>query len=122
MATKNLISSVSLVAAADLTAKQFYVVKIDSAGKAALAGASDTTQVGILQDKTPNGTAATVATGGISKAVLGGTVASGAEVTSDANGKIIAATTGKYIIGICTAGGAANEIGSVLINPRGLKA
>lgn len=109
--------TLSLPAAADLTTKQFRVMTVNSSGQAAVAGATDLA-VGLLQNKPGSGQAATVAFGGISKAVAGGTVAAGARVTADANGAVIAATTaGDAVVGVALAGGAAGEIIPVLINP-----
>lgn len=122
MTTKAIIQSISLVAAADLSAKQYHVVKPNSSGQAALANATDTAQIGILQDKPTSGVAGNVAVGGVSKAAYGGTIAAGAAVTSDANGKVVTATTGKQIIGFALVGGVSGDIGSVLISPRGLAA
>lgn len=122
MTTKVILQSISLVAGADLSAKQFHVVKVNSSGQAVAANATDVAQVGILQDKPISGVAGSVAVNGVSKAAFGGTVASGAAVTSDANGKIVAATTGKQIIGFALQGGVSGDIGSVLIAPRGLSA
>lgn len=120
MATTANLTSISLVAAADFTAKQFRVVKIDSAGKAALSGASDTNSIGVLQDKVPAGTAATVAVAGITKAVAGATITAGAALTADANAAVIAATTGKQIIGHALSGGSAGDLIPVLLGTRGL--
>lgn len=120
MSTKANLVSISLIAAADLTAKQFCVVKVDSAGKAALSGASDVTSIGVLQDKTPAGAAATVAVAGITKAKSGAAVTAGVAVTADANGAVIAATTGKQIIGHAITGGASGDLISVLLGSRGL--
>jgi hypothetical protein len=81
------------VAAADLSTKQFYVVKMTSTGwNVAGAGEGE----GILQD-TPNalGQAALVAVGGTSKAVAGAALAKGAYVASDASGKLKAAVLGR---------------------------
>ncbi len=104
-----------LKAGADLSTKQFFAVKVDTDGDVVLAGAGEVA-VGILQDKpAADGRAATVADGGVSKCVFGATVAPGALVMSDANGKLITATTGNYVIGICREGGDADEIGSVIL-------
>src|SRR5574343_819102 len=85
----------SLVAAADLSAKQYYAVKIDSAGKVAVAGAGELA-IGILQNKPAAGEAANVWTfGPVSKAFAGGTIAAGAAVAADSNGKLVTATAGK---------------------------
>ncbi|CAB4122315.1 Bacteriophage VT1-Sakai, H0018 [uncultured Caudovirales phage] len=122
MATDNIGMNLSLVAAADLSAKQFLVVKADSAGKAALAGASDTNQIGIVQNKPTAGQTATIRFAGVSKAAAGGTIAAGGAVTSDSAGKVIAATTGKQIIGTALTGGVSGDVITVLLINRGASA
>lgn len=88
----NLIT-ITLIAAADLSAKQFYAVKIDNTGKAALAGAGEMA-CGILQNKPASGEAATIAVFGTTKAQAGGTVTAGDVVKADAAGKIVVASKG----------------------------
>jgi hypothetical protein len=122
MATKAELIEISLIAGADLSAQQFRGVKVNASSQIVLAGASDITQVGVLQDKPISGVAGCVAIFGRSKIVAGATIASGVEWTTDANGAAIAATTGKLVCGTVIAGGASGDIISVLINPRGLKA
>lgn len=77
---------------ATLADKQFYAVKLDSSdGTVILAVAGD--GIGILQNKpSAAGHAASVAVSGRSKAVAGGAINPGQKVTSDANGKLVAAT------------------------------
>ena len=109
--------SVSLVAAGDLSAKQFCAVSVNSAGRAAIADADDQV-IGILQNNPAAGQAANVAYGGVSKAKLAGTVAAGARVTSNASGEIVAAASaGDSVIGVALTGGASGEIVSILVNP-----
>lgn len=109
--------SVSLVAAGDLSAKQFCAIAVNSAGRAAIADADDQV-IGIVQNNPAAGQAANVAYGGVSKAKLGGTVAAGARVTSNASGEIIAAASaGDSVIGVALNGGASGEIISILVNP-----
>lgn len=81
-------------AGADLSAKQFYAVKLDSAAAVVLAGAGEAA-IGILQNNPTSGQAATVAIAGRSKMVAGAAVASGARVASNASGKGVTATAGK---------------------------
>lgn len=115
MAFEQNLQSISLVAAADLSAKIGYIVQVDSNGKAALADAT-ALAVGVLQNNPASGQVATVGVHGVSKVVAGGTIAAGARVTSDANGKAIAATTaGDAVIGIALAGAAANDIIPILL-------
>jgi len=88
----------TLVAAADLSAKQFYIVKIDSTAKVVLADSALSTIVGVLQNNPVSGEAATYRFLGTTKVVAGGTIAVGALVTSDANGKAVATTTDGHIV------------------------
>jgi hypothetical protein len=108
MSYENTGHQMTLVAAADLSAKQYYAVKIDSNGLAALAAAGEPA-VGILQNKPTAGQSATIWTfGPRTKAVAGGTIAAGALVASDANGKLVTATTGK--VNTSDAGAAADPL------------
>lgn len=110
--------SVSLVAAADFSAKQYYAVSVDSNGKAAVADADDYV-VGIMQNNPAAGVAGSVAYAGVSKAKLGGTVAAGARVTSNASGLIVTAATGDSALGIALTGGVSGDIVAVLIGVTG---
>jgi len=104
------------LAGADLSAKKYYIVKLDSAGAVVLAAAATDAIVGVLQNKPQSGEAAVYAFGGTTKVILGGTVAVGAWVTSDGNGKGVATTTdGDVTIGryIGTAAGASGDIAEV---------
>ncbi len=126
---------ISLLAGADLSAKQYYAVKVDANGKVVVAGAGELA-IGILQNKPAAGQIATVMVTGISKMVAGGVVASGELVASDAVGKAKAAVKGKTdtsdagvaadpligsaILGIALLGAAADgNVISVLIQPMG---
>ena len=85
---------ITLIAGADLSAKQFYAVKLDSNGAAVVAGDGEDA-VGILQNKPASGQAATVRVVGISKFVAGGAISLPNRVASDANGKAKAAVAGR---------------------------
>jgi len=121
MATEELLQSLSLPAAADLSASQFCGIAVDSSGNGALCGVgASNVAIGILQDKADAaGRAAQVGVFGKSKAKLGATVAAGAKVTTDSTGRFITATTGDFIAGICTLGGAVNTLGEVFIKNAG---
>jgi hypothetical protein len=124
-------TDITLVAAADLSTKQFYGVKIDSNGKAALAAAGEFA-IGILQNNPALGVAATVRISGASKGIAGAAITAGALVTTDANGKIVTATLartktddagvaadallGSNVIGVAMEGaGAANDVIQIAI-------
>lgn len=122
--------SMSLAAAADLTTKQFFAVKVDSNGKAALAAAGEFA-IGVLQNNPAINQVASIQFSGTTKAVAGGTIAAGAMVTVDANGKFVTATGGRTntsdagvaadallgsnVFGIALTAAVANDIFSVAI-------
>lgn len=81
----------SFLAAADLSAKRYYAVKLDTAGKIVLAGAGEGS-IGILQRGEGVGKVCPVMMLGISYAILGAAVATpGTNLTPDANGKLVTA-------------------------------
>jgi hypothetical protein len=80
----------TLIAASDLSAKQYTFVLVDANGKAATPGAGGEVY-GVIQNKPKATQAATVMVDGISKVIAGGTVTAGDLVTSDANGKAVRA-------------------------------
>lgn len=108
----------SVPAASDLSTKQYYAVKLNTSGQMLLC-AADGIAYGILQDKpAAAGRAGLVAVAGISKCVLGGTVAVGDVVNVDTNGKIVSIATGDgRMIGICRVGGSAGQIGCIELRP-----
>lgn len=110
--------SISLVAAADLTAKQFCAVKVDTNGQAAVAGAGEA-GVGILQNNPASGSSASVMISGSSKAKAGGTIAAGANVAANASGLLVAATTGNYIVGIAKIAAVSGDTFEVILKSMG---
>jgi hypothetical protein len=119
MATEANLRTMTRVAASDLSAKQYYGVKIDSNGKIALAGEGDIA-VGILQDKPEADAAGCVAIGGESKVVAGGSVTAGTRFTFDSTGKAVAVGSGDdHAMGIALETLASGKIGTVLIQPVG---
>lgn len=82
-------------AAADLSAKQYFVVKTDANGKYVLASAATDNIRGVLANAPKLGDTADVANvngAGTFKVVAGAAFAKDALLTSDANGRAIAAT------------------------------
>lgn len=69
MATELIFQTFTGVAAADLSAKQFYAVSLDTSGTLNLATAAKNID-GILQNKPTTGQAATVARDGFTKAAI----------------------------------------------------
>jgi hypothetical protein len=106
---------VSFKAGADLSANQYFIVRLTSAGVVGLA--SSATQrdiVGVLQNKPKANEPAEVlvrSASGTGKVMLGGTVAIGDDLTTDANGKAITTTTANdEVIGRALEAGAAGDI------------
>lgn len=122
--------TISLAAAADLSASQFLAVKVDSNGRAALASTGQFC-VGILQNKPAANQAATVAYGGISKAIAGGNVTAGMTLAANSSGKLVDAAEAvvntsdagsatdaviaSNVIGVALASGVANDVIPVLL-------
>lgn len=122
--------AVSLPAGADLTTKQFLAIKVNSSGQAVVAGAGEFA-VGILQNKPNSGQAATVAYGGISKALAGGNITAGMTVAADATGKLVNAAEAvtdtsnagsatdaliaSNVIGVALASGVSGDVIPVLV-------
>lgn len=88
-----------LKAAADLSAKQFFAVKLDANGDVVLSGDGDLS-LGILQNAPILGEACEIEMDGISKTVAGAAVAIGAEVAANAAGKLITAVAGKRVVAV----------------------
>jgi len=104
-----------LVAAADLSAKQYYFVDIDSNGKIALASAAGQATLGILQNKPKAGEAASVRYLGVSKCIAGtGGLTAGQAVQAAADGTAIAASTGDYTGWMAVETAAAGVTGTIV--------
>lgn len=85
-----------LKANADLSAKQFFGVKlVNSGGVAAiaLAGAGEAA-IGLLQNKPEAGQVCEVGVDGVEQGIAGAAITAGAPVTTDADGKLVTATAG----------------------------
>jgi|SRR6185369_3078460 len=103
-------------AAADLSAKQFYIVKVTAANAVNLTTAAGEAALGILQNKPKSGEVADVMAIGISKVKIGtGGLTAGAQYEAAADGTAIAVTTAKVGLGTVLTGGAANELASVTV-------
>jgi hypothetical protein len=110
----------TFVAAADLSAKQFYIVKLDSSSNGiALSAAATDVHIGVLQNTPASGEAATVRFLGTSKVVAGAAITKGAYVAADSAGKAAATTTDKdNSIGVALEAAAADgDIIEVLLAP-----
>lgn len=117
MAFKENVKSVSLIAGADLSAQQHNLLVINASGQAVLAGAAADVD-GVLFNAPIAGRVAEVAIDGIVKVRAGGAFAAGANLTSNASGQAVAATTGQAVFGKALEAGVSGRIVSVLFQPR----
>lgn len=100
-----------LKAAADLSAKQYYAVKVDSNREYALCSAGTDKIAGSLQNKPEAGQVALVYNRGTFPVKLGDTVAIGDLLTADSNGAWVATTTSNDIVAAkATQAGSAGDV------------
>lgn len=117
MAYEEALKSITRVAGADLTAAQYRFVKGNGANGVIRCGTAGEKALGVLQNDPIQGEAATVAIDtSTTKVVAGGVIAQDAEVTTDNEGRAVAAAAGNFVLGTAQiAAGAAGEIISVLL-------
>ena len=112
---------ISLEAGADLSAKQYYFVKLDSAGKAIVCAGTTDKPIGVLQNKPTSGQTAEITVLGVSKVSTDAALAIDDLIGTSADGQAAAYVNGtdttKYIVGraLVTSGGA-GEITTILVN------
>jgi len=111
------VERISVIAGADLSAKRYYAVKLNSSGEIVLAGAGDNS-IGVLQNKPASGYVGTVMTLGESYAIYGAAVTAGQNLAADANGKLVPAAGDAAVIGVARESGDTNEIHTVLLVTR----
>ena len=112
---------VTLVAAADLSSKQYTFVKLDSSGQAAAAAAATDIPIGVLQNAPTAGQEAEVLVVGGTKIVAGAAIGEGALVGTSSAGKAVALVAGtdttKYVVGtLLTESAADGNIVTAVIN------
>jgi hypothetical protein len=131
MTAENVVTKVTLEAAADLSSHQYRYMKIDSNGKAALVTSANDVVIGILQNAPESGQEASIAllgTGGISKVVLAATIATVGAIAAveyvgaSDNGKAQVAVSGQHPAGIFVGIGDEDDIGSVILTSVTAKA
>ena len=118
MAVNNSQDCVTLIAGADLSAKQYRFVSLASDGQIDPTG-DGLLAAGVLQnDPSAAGRAAEVAIKGIVKVEAGGTIAAGGSVSSGADGIAVATASGDVPLGTAVDGGASGAIISIIFQPR----
>lgn len=120
MAVERTLFEISNDAGSDLSSKQYYLVK-RSGGNLALCDTAGERPLGILQDDPDaSGRSGLVAVGGLSKVILGGTVAQDDLLTTDANGKAVAVSDdGGFAFGVANRAGVASDIIDCLMFAQG---
>ncbi len=86
------------LASEDLSAKQFYIVQMDSSGDMEVAEGATDLLLGVLQNKPESGQAGTYRFEGTTKVVASAAIAIGDWVTTTNAGKAVATTTDKDIV------------------------
>ncbi len=114
---------ITLSISEDLSAKQYYAIKVGASDNAGLV--NDTKGgdvVGILQEKVDGSSTdkpGRVRITGNSKAKIGGAVTRGDQLISAADGRLIAKdAANQHVIGLALESGSANDIISIVIQHR----
>ena len=110
---------ITLKASGDLSAAQFYIMTLDTDGKAKLADDPDDpveALIGILQNKPDaEDEPAVIRISGIAKVKGGATINEGVWVTCDSVGKLAAAVANDNVIGITIEAAADGKISQILL-------
>ncbi len=106
-----------LKAGADLSTKQYYLVKLDTSTGDIILADANAVCMGVLQNNPTLGEFAEVAwIAGGANVIAGGAITIGATVMSDANGKAVVTTAaGDNIIGTATKAAVLDDIVPIVI-------
>lgn len=116
MALEQGLITISLEAGEDLDSYQHYAVGLNSSGEMILADGDEVCFIGILQGKPKDTEAGAVAIGGITKAVLGGSVSVGDPLKPDGSaGKLVEQTSGESVGRVLKIDGVSGQIATVLL-------
>ena len=112
---------ISLTAGADLSAKQYYFVKLNGSGNAIVCAAATDIPVGVLQNNPTSGQTAEVVVIGMTKISADAALSIGDFIGTSSDGQADAKTNGtdttEYVVGrMLTATGAAAVIGTAMVN------
>lgn len=114
MATSGRTIRETMIAGADLSAKQFFAVKQNTTDRTVVLAGNGEAADGILINDPASGEAATVVVfGRVTVEVGTGGISAGDNVGIEAGGKIVVAATGDVIIGRAVEDAAASTIGTI---------
>jgi hypothetical protein len=119
MAIQENFQTITLVAGADLSERQYRFVSVNASGEAVAAGAG-ANAIGVLQNDPVAGQAATIAISGVVKVEAGGAVTRGGQVASGANGVAANAANDNNTLGTALETGANGRIISMLFQKNGI--
>ena len=109
----------TFTASADLSAKQFYIVKMSGDNTVTVCAAVTDVPIGVLQNTPASGEQAVVRVAGVSKVSADATLAAGDIIGSSADGQaqpvVQGSETTVYNVGQALTGGAAGTLQSALI-------
>lgn len=113
----------TLKAAADLSAKQYHLVKLASATTVNVCSAITDIPIGVLQNKPESGEVAEITFIGVTKIVADGTIAAGNNLGTSADGQADAIAAGTdttvRLVGTAIGAASAGETFTALINCAG---
>lgn len=113
-------------AGADLSAKQYYFMKLTgTADEVTVCNGATDKPIGVLQNKPTSGQAAEVVIIGITKVSADGTLDEGDSIGTSADGQAAvytASDTTKFIVGQALLPAAAGEIGTAVIDCANIRA
>ena len=116
----------TLTAAADLSSKQYYFVKLASATTVNVCSAITDLPIGILQNNPESGEQAVVQIFGISKVVADGTIAAARWIGTSADSQAAGITPGSdttvYVMGQAIQAASAGETFTMFLNPSNCRA
>lgn len=103
---------------ADLSALQYCLLKFGADSTHLVKAAAAEKCMGVLMNVPQNSAEKDieVAVDGGAKVIAGDVVTLGASVTSDANGKLVVATTGQWAIGVAMDSGVLGDVVPIIIN------
>jgi hypothetical protein len=119
MAVEQIISKWSAKAAADLSTKQYTLVKLGAGNTINVASAA-TDAAFVLIDKPKSGQYGTLALAGITKVVAGGSITAGQKLASNASGQAAVAATGNAVIGQALEDAVAGDLVTIVVNNAGI--
>lgn len=112
---------ITLPAGEDLSAKQYYFVKVNSSGEAVLCAAATDRPIGVLQNNPKSGTEAAIVVVGGTKVVAKNSIDEGVLIGTASDGKADGKTPGtdttEYAVGtVILAATAEDQVATAVIN------